>query len=241
MKIYYLFIFRHATLYQSKKYQGVIVQDIKTKRWDQQATIIEKVRQKAYTVNIDGTRHLRNRRFIRPNVIGDPETLFQNLAPQRQCQQTRHGRPGHGMVPEQQRNRDGGVAFPREVWPHLSDWQPERQLMLKQNKSPHAFLSCKSEFDREGADQKTKRTKMTATVTIIPHAPHGGQALDAEIWVDTGCALSLVSTDWAPRFGGVENPDPKPIIRQADNKVLECTGRVSFKAEYGGNSTVVTA
>ena len=62
---------------------------MKTKRWDQQSTIIEKVRQKAYTVNIDKTRHLQNRRFICPYVIGDPETPFRNLVPQRQCQQTR--------------------------------------------------------------------------------------------------------------------------------------------------------
>ena len=154
---------------------------------------------------------------------------------------------GHEMVPEQQRDRDGGVAFPRKVWPHSCDWQPERQLMLKQNKSPHALLSCKSEFNREGMNQNQIRMEipktktMMATVNIVPHASHGGPTFGAEIRVDRGGALSLVSEDWAKCFGVVEEPDTKPIKRVLDNRALDCTGMVSFTAEYGGNTKVVLA
>ena len=67
-----------------------------------------------------------------------------------------------------------------------------------------------------------------------------GETFSAEVWVDPGCGVLLVSANWAERFGTVENPDPKPMIRQADGEVLECTGRVTFKAEYGVNTAVVT-
>jgi hypothetical protein len=68
-----------------------------------------------------------------------------------------------------------------------------------------------------------------------------GETFSAEVWVDPGCGVLLVSANWAERFGKVENPDPKPIIRQADGHILECTGRVTFSAEYGVNRAVVAA
>jgi hypothetical protein len=51
----------------------------------------------------------------------------------------------------------------------------------------------------------------------------------------------MVSADWAERFGTVENPDPKPVIRQTDGEILECTGRVTFRAKYRVNKAVVVA
>ena len=48
--------------------QSVLVQDPKTNRWSLEATIVEKRSRHSYLVNIDGHRHLRNRRFIRPMV-----------------------------------------------------------------------------------------------------------------------------------------------------------------------------
>ena len=83
-------------------------------------------------------------------------------------------------------------------------------------------------------------TTMTATVQIVPMTGQG-ETFRAEVWVDTGCDLSLVSADWAERFGTVENPDPKPVIRQTDGEILECTGRVTFRAEYRVNKAVVVA
>ena len=82
---------------------------------------------------------------------------------------------------------------------------------------------------------------MTATVQIVPMTGQG-ETFSAKVWVDPGCGLSLVSADWAERFGMVENPDLKPIIRSwRDGKTLECTGRVTFSAKYGVNKAVVAA
>ena len=52
--------------------QRVVAQNMKTQRWDQQATIIEKwPNGRSYVVNIDGQRRLRNRRFLRPSPVLD--------------------------------------------------------------------------------------------------------------------------------------------------------------------------
>ena len=68
------------------------------------------------------------------------------------------------------RDRDGSVAFPREIWPHSVDriWQPGCQLMLKHGKHgrQHVYLSPENQFVREGPNtnqsQKERETTMTA-------------------------------------------------------------------------------
>ena len=82
---------------------------------------------------------------------------------------------------------------------------------------------------------------MTATMQIVPMTGQG-ETFSAKVRVDTGCGISLVSDNWAERFGTVENPDPRPIIRSwRGGQTLECTGRVTFSAEYGVNKAVIAA
>ena len=119
--------------------------------------------------------------------VGNPELPFQILAPQRRCQQTRHGGLDQEPVPEQRRDGDGGVAFLRKIWPHLSDWQPGRQLTLRQNKhgGQHVYLSHENQFDWEGTDRNRipteKAITMTATVKVVPHSSHGGLPFEIDI------------------------------------------------------------
>jgi hypothetical protein len=50
----------------------VITQNMKTHRWDQQAIIVSRrPNGGSYVVNIDGRKHIRNRRFLRPSLVPD--------------------------------------------------------------------------------------------------------------------------------------------------------------------------
>ena len=44
----------------------VYVQDPKSLRWDSNARIIEKRSQRSYTIEADGRKYLKNRKFLRP-------------------------------------------------------------------------------------------------------------------------------------------------------------------------------
>ena len=51
----------------------VIAQNRSSKRWDAQATIISRRRnRRSYLIDIDGREHVRNRRFLRPHPIPEP-------------------------------------------------------------------------------------------------------------------------------------------------------------------------
>jgi hypothetical protein len=60
--------------------QAVIAQHMITKRWDQRATIVE-VREngRSFTIAINGSTFLRNRRFLRPNIL--PDQINQRTTP----------------------------------------------------------------------------------------------------------------------------------------------------------------
>ena len=50
----------------------VITQNMKTHRWDQQATIVSRrPNGPSYVVDIDGRKHIRNWRFLRPSLVPD--------------------------------------------------------------------------------------------------------------------------------------------------------------------------
>lgn len=66
-----------------EKGQGVWVQNYKTKRWDQQGTVIEQRNdRRSYIVNCNGVRVWRNRRFLKPRITKQRDDQSNTSIPQ---------------------------------------------------------------------------------------------------------------------------------------------------------------
>ena len=155
------------------------------------------------------------------------------------------------MLPKHYLNRDGdgGLAFPRVIWPHLGDciWQFGCQLTLKQGEHgrQHVYLSSENQFVREGPNtnqsQKERATTMTAVVRIIPYPFYGGEPFERDFWLNTRATRLLASEDLAELFGMVDDTNPSLLVAAANGQVIRCTRMVTLTIEFEGNSTVVSA
>ena len=86
---------------------------------------------------------------------------------------------------------------------------------------------------------------MTVVARVVPHTfQYGRSPFEINVRVDTGCAWSVVSADWAALCGVLENPGSYHILEDTNlghSQVLDCTGLVDFDVEFKGKSTVMSA
>jgi hypothetical protein len=84
--------------------------------------------------------------------VGSPERPFRILPPQRRCQQTHYGVQRQELAPEQRAVGDGGVAFSRDIWPHLDE---ERREVLPelQGGGTGQRMAFSSSFWPSGSEQ----------------------------------------------------------------------------------------
>ena len=87
--------------------------------------------------------------------------------------------------------------------------------------------------------ENSRPTPMMRNVTIIPNGR--GATYKKDCLPDTGCTQSLISEDIVRGTGMRVDTSAKKKIRAVNDQKLECSGTVTFTAEYEGRSTVVSA